>query len=148
MNIREIEVSVRYKKTHIKPKPKVIKKASDAVELARQMFNLDTMSYQEQLILMCLNSANHVIGYRVISTGSINASIIEPKMIFTIALQCCATSIILFHNHPSGNLEPSLEDIAVSKQVKEAGKIMEIRLLDHIIVTEDDFTSIAERQLL
>lgn len=146
MNIREIEVSVKYNKTKIKPKK--IRSAQDAVDVARYMFNENMLGCQEQIVLLCLDSACQVIAYRVISTGSISAAILEPKMVFTIALQCFATSIILLHNHPTGNTEPSREDIAITRQIAEAGKILEIKLLDHVIIADDEHTSLAERGLI
>ena len=103
---------------------------------------------RERFIVFWLNSANRVIGFEVISEGILNSSLVHPREIFRGAIVATCASIIVAHNHPSGNGEPSAEDIAITKQVLQAGKIVGIPLRDHIIFTEESFTSFAERGLL
>ncbi|MBP9211638.1 MAG: DNA repair protein RadC [Bacteroidetes bacterium] len=103
---------------------------------------------QEQFMVVSLSSANKVIRDRVITTGLLNASLTHPREVFREAILEQAAGIILLHNHPSGNPEPSREDIAVTKQIVEAGKIIGISVHDHIIIAGDEFTSLMERGLM
>lgn len=103
----------------------------------------------EHMVGLYLNSANRLIGLRTISMGILNSSLVHPREVFKIACMMPAASIIISHNHPSGNAEPSSEDLAITKQLVEAGKILGIPLHDHIIITEHNgYTSFAERGLL
>lgn len=104
---------------------------------------------REHMVGLYLNSANRLIGIHTITIGILNSSLVHPREVFKIALMMSAASIIISHNHPSGNTEPSSEDLAITKQLAEAGKILGIPLHDHIIVTEHNgYTSFAERGLL
>ncbi len=103
---------------------------------------------KEKFIVVCLNSANKVTKFEAISVGSLNSSVVHPREIFKFAIENSSASIILVHNHPSGNLEPSNEDIAITKKMVEAGKILNIEVLDHIIVGGNSFTSLVERRLM
>lgn len=104
---------------------------------------------REHMVGLYLNSANRLIGLHTISIGILNSSLVHPREVFKLAYMMNAASIIISHNHPSGNTEPSSEDIAVTKQLTEAGKILGIPLQDHIIVTEHNgYTSLAERGVL
>ncbi|NUN69968.1 MAG: DNA repair protein RadC [Bacteroidetes bacterium] len=103
---------------------------------------------QEQFMVVALSSANKVIRDRVITTGLLNASLTHPREVFREAILEQAAGIILLHNHPSGNPEPSREDIAVTKQIVEAGRIIGIAVHDHIIIAGDTFTSMMERGLM
>jgi DNA repair protein RadC len=101
------------------------------------------------MVGLYLNSANRLIGIHTISMGILNSSLVHPREVFKLAYMMSAASIIISHNHPSGNVEPSSEDLAITKQLVEAGKILGIPLHDHIIVTErNGFVSFAERGLL
>jgi len=103
---------------------------------------------KEKFLVVCLNSANKVTKFEAISVGSLNSSVVHPREIFKFAIENSSASIILIHNHPSGNLEPSSEDIAITKKLVEAGKILNIEVLDHIIVGGNSFTSLVERRLM
>ena len=100
---------------------------------------------KETFHTLLLNSANHVFRDVVISEGILNASIVHPREVFRIAITESAASVILLHNHPSNSTEPSLEDINITKQLVEAGKLIEIKVLDHIIIAGNSFTSMARR---
>jgi len=103
----------------------------------------------EHFVGLYLNSANRLIGMRTISMGILNSSLVHPREVYKLAYMMHAASLIVSHNHPSGNTEPSSEDIAITKQLAEAGKILGIPLHDHIIITEHNgYTSFAERGLL
>ena len=103
---------------------------------------------RERFIVFWLSSANRVIGFEVVTEGTLNASLVHPREVFRGAIVATCASIIIAHNHPSGNCEPSKEDVSITKQIVEAGKIIDINVHDHIIFTDHSFTSFAERGLL
>ncbi|PIQ78736.1 MAG: hypothetical protein COV79_05080, partial [Parcubacteria group bacterium CG11_big_fil_rev_8_21_14_0_20_41_14] len=94
-------------------------------------------SPQEHFVALFLNTRNGLLGWREISRGTLNANLVHPRETFAPAVQLMAAAIIVAHNHPAGNPEPSREDIAVTKQLRDAGKLLGIPLLDHLIVTEN-----------
>lgn len=102
----------------------------------------------ESFYIAMLNTANIVISIKKISEGSLNSSVVHPREVFRIAVIESAASIIALHNHPSGNTEPSKEDISLTKQIALAGTMMSIQLLDHIIIAGETFTSLRERGYL
>ena len=102
----------------------------------------------EHFLVAMLNTANVLTDYVVHTVGGLASSIVEPRAIFQAAILCNANSIILMHNHPSGNPEPSREDIKITRQITEAGKLLGIPVYDHIIMTYQGHTSLAERNLL
>ena len=103
---------------------------------------------QEVFIVVLLNSANKIIKEITITKGLLNSSLTHPREVFRHAIVEHAASVILMHNHPSGNPEPSQEDISTTKQIVEAGKVVGIPVHDHIIVAGGNFTSLAERGLI
>ncbi len=102
----------------------------------------------ETFHVVLLNTANQIIRHVPVSDGSLNAVLIHPREVFRLAIAETAAAVILVHNHPSGNTEPSREDIAITRQLVDAGRIVDIRVLDHIIIAGDAYTSFAERHLL
>ncbi len=103
---------------------------------------------KERFIVVCLNSSNKIIKHETISIGSLNSSVVHPREIFKVAIDCSSASIILIHNHPSGNPEPSNEDIRITKKVVESGKILDIPIFDHLIIAGDTYTSFVEKRLI
>lgn len=103
---------------------------------------------QEHMKLLMLNTKARLIGETDISKGTVNASLVSPRELFIEALQKNAVSIILLHNHPSGDPTPSKEDILITKRIKEAGNLIGIELLDHIIIGNNCYTSLAEENLV
>ena len=104
---------------------------------------------REQVIVCCLDNKNAPISINVVSMGTLNASLIHPREIFKTAILSNSASIILFHNHPSGQTQASTEDINITKRIKEAGVLMGIELIDHIIIgSEGRFLSLKEEGLL
>ena len=103
---------------------------------------------REEFLICLLDTANAFVGLSVVSIGGLAASIVEPRQVFKTAVLANAAAIILAHNHPSGNLEPSREDIRITRQLVEAGKLMSIPVHDHLIITTDGYTSLAERGIL
>lgn len=119
-----------------------IKSPKDVVEVLQQLIGFND---REHCILLTLDTKNQINAIHTISIGSLNSSIVHPREVFKLAIKTNAASIILSHNHPSGNPEESKEDINISKRLKEAGKILGIELLDHIIVVEDSYRSLREQ---
>lgn len=116
--------------------------------LARTLMPRLRQRRTETFIVVLLNAANQIIRQVNVSDGSLNAVLIHPREVFRLAIAESAAAIILAHNHPSGNTEPSDEDIAITRQLVEAGRIVDIRILDHVIIAGDDYTSFVERGLL
>jgi len=102
---------------------------------------------KEKFIVVCLNSANKIIKHETISVGNLNSSVVHPREIFKVAIDNSSASIILIHNHPSGNPEPSNEDIRITKKIVETGKIMDIPVFDHLIIAGETYTSFIEKRL-
>ena len=102
--------------------------------------------HKEHFYIIALNSRNHSI--TEVSVGSLNASIVHPREVFSEAIKNKAASVIFVHNHPSGDPEPSEGDLVITKRLVEAGKILDIEVVDHIIVTSNNFLSFKERKLL
>jgi DNA repair protein RadC len=117
--------------------------SKDAADYARQFYGSDIEMY-ESVFLILLNAANNTIGWVKVSQGGITGSVIDVKMIAKYSVQSLASSVILVHNHPSGNIMPSVEDDNVTKNVKEGLNLLDIRLLDHIILTEDRYYSYSD----
>lgn len=103
---------------------------------------------KEAFWVLLLNRANGLIKKEQISSGGISGTVADPKIIFKAALDQYASSIVLIHNHPSGNLKPSSADINLTKKMKEAGKLLEIPVLDHIIFGDEGYLSFADEGLL
>jgi DNA repair protein RadC len=103
---------------------------------------------KERFVVFILNSKNAVQAVEFVSEGTLNASLVHPREVYRAAVLGIGAAIIVAHNHPSGNPEPSREDIEITNQLREAGKIMGIPLHDHLVFTEHGFTSFAARGLM
>jgi len=101
---------------------------------------------KEGFIVFCLDTDLRVISREIISIGTLNSCVIHPREIFRTAIIRSANSIIIVHNHPSGNLSPSKEDLSITKQLKKAGEILNIPLLDHVIVSNQGYRSIKDKE--
>ncbi|MEM1118835.1 MAG: JAB domain-containing protein [Bacteroidota bacterium] len=104
----------------------------------------DQLEWVEEFNLLLLNRANRVLAFYNVSKGGQAGTVVDAKVVFAAALKLKATGIILAHNHPSGNLHPSMQDIAVTKKLVEGGKLLDITILDHLIVTPYGYYSFAE----
>ena len=102
----------------------------------------------ESVLLVMLDNKGHLLGERTISKGTVNASLLSPREIFIQALKFDASSIILIHNHPSGDPSPSRQDRVITRQIYESGKLMNIPLIDHIIIGDHTYSSFKELGLL
>lgn len=108
----------------------------------------DKMQYVEETYILLLNRANKPLGFSKLSIGGTAGTVVDTKVVFQTALKANASSIVLCHNHPSGNLKPSDADIKITKAIKEAGKIMEIPLVDHLIITDEGYFSFADEGII
>ncbi len=106
--------------------------------LINRVYDEETIGYRETFKVLLLNNGNKIIGYTTISEGGLTSTIVDVRVIMQTALVSNASSIILTHNHPSGNVKPSYQDDNLTKKIKAACELMDIRLLDHIIVTPYD----------
>ena len=144
-NIAEIEVSYKSK---VKPGDRVqITNSRASVEVLRSVWS-GNMELYEEFVILCLNRANKVLGWVKVSQGGITGTVVDSRLIFGIALKAAASSIILRHNHPSGNTKPSDEDISITKRLREAGKLLDIAVLDHVILTAESYYSFADENLI
>ena len=124
------------------------KKITSPADVAEIFIPLLRDELKEQFVVVCLSSANKIIRYERISLGNLNSSVVHPREIFKLAIENNSASIILIHNHPSENPEPSNEDISITRKIVEAGKIMDIPVFDHIIIAGSSYTSFVERRLI
>ena len=108
----------------------------DAAEIAAKFFE-DMSSDREIFAVMLLNTKNRVIGINVVSVGSLTASVVHPREVFKAACLANATNIILTHNHLSGDPAPSKEDISITSRLVQAGRLMDIPVLDHIVIGDN-----------
>jgi len=109
----------------------------------------DDINLRERFICLYLSRNNRVIGHYTVSVGAFNGTVVDPRLVFIPALLHGASAIILAHNHPSGNLTPSKADLDITKKIKDAGKMLDIPILDHIILTpEGEYTSLADEGLM
>ncbi len=132
--VSEIEISY---KPAIGSKPEVTS-SSDAYLILKEHYPENQIALKEYFVVMYLNQANRVIGVQRLSIGGLTSAVADVRLLFGTALKILATGIVISHNHPSGNNRPSLQDRNLTKQVKEAGKLLDIKLLDHLILTPDD----------
>lgn len=144
--VTEVEIIYRNKR---KPseRPKITRSA-DAFDLLLQSWDMNKIELVEQFKIILLNRSNACIGIADISRGGVSACVVDPKIIFSIALKTLASGIILAHNHPSGNTKPSEADIELTKKLSKGGKYLEINILDHLIVTPHTYYSIADEGLI
>jgi len=129
----------------VSPKIEIIHGPEDVAHFAMPKFRFED---KEHFAIMVLNTKNHIIAMPDISVGSLTASVVHPREVFREALRYPVASIVLLHNHPSGDPSPSHEDIAVTRRLKKAGEVMDIPVLDHIILGDNRFTSLKEKGLM
>jgi DNA repair protein RadC len=123
---------------------KKIQSPEDVFEIVQKVIKASEYA-EENLWLITLNTKNDITGIFTVSTGSLNSSIVHPREVFKRAVLQNAASIIICHNHPSGDPAPSKEDINITKRLKEAGDLIGIKLLDHLIIGDNSYTSLKEK---
>jgi len=142
------EVELIYKsKVKASERPR-ISDSRGAYALLMFHWDLDKIELVEEFKVIFLNQANRVLGIFNVSSGGITGTVADPRLIFSAALKACACNIMLAHSHPSGNLKPSRADEELTNKFKNAGQFLDIRVLDHLIVTKDQYFSFADEGLL
>lgn len=144
-NLSEIEVSY---KTKVKASERIKINTSKDVESAFREIWSDNIELKEEFYIMLLNRANKILGWHKVSEGGISGTVVDPKIIFSIALKGLASSIIIAHNHPSGNLNPSEQDRSLTGKLREVGILLEIPILDHVILSAEGYFSFADEGLI
>jgi DNA repair protein RadC len=144
---------VRYTVTTFKVRPEVCDvgertgTSEDVVRIARPIFaELD--ADKEHFVLLALNNKNRINGSKVISTGTLTATLIRPGDVYAAALELRAAAVVFVHNHPSGDPAPSQEDLEITRRLRECGEMLAIRVLDHVILGADRYYSFSDRGLL
>lgn len=145
---RVAEVELVYKtKVKASERPK-INSVKDCYQLLKELWNENTIEMQEEFKVMLLNRGNKVIGVYEASSGGLTGTVADPRLILAVAIKSLAVSIILSHNHPSGNLKPSRADEEMTQKIKVAASYHDIRVIDHIIITSEGYYSFADEGLL
>jgi DNA repair protein RadC len=140
-------LELRAKKTPTNFEKVKIVSSKDAFKLISQ-FYFDDIDIFESFFILCLNRNNQTIAYAKISQGGVSGTVVDIKLIAKYAIDCLASGVILAHNHPSGNLKPSPEDIKITERAREALKILDIQVLDHVILTSDGYYSFGDEGII
>ncbi len=142
------EITITYNKKHLSPR--TIKTSAEAEAVARTIVELNNLqiNMKEYFFMILLNNAGKVIGYHIVSEGGISATVTDARIAFATALKALATGMVLVHNHPSGYMEASNEDKVTTKRFEKIGIVMEIKLMDHIILGENEYFSFRDEGLL
>lgn len=143
-NIPDFEI--KYKTGTVKKK--TLTSSADAADVLRQLYDSNTLEYTESFILLLLNQANKTIGWEMISKGGITGTVADPRVILKTVLLSGAVNFMVSHNHPSGNLQPSKADKELTTKLKEAASFMELKLIDHVIITAESYFSFADEGLI
>lgn len=139
-----MELGRRRKDTHMDGKVRITSSTLVADLMTPLLADLN----HEEFWVLLLNRSNEVIHQYMVSKGGISSTVIDVRMILKTALERYATSMILCHNHPSGNLTPSDADLQITRKIKDAGRIMEVQVLDHLIITQKNYYSFADNGIL
>lgn len=142
------EVELIYKsKVKACERPKITT-SKDAYNILMKCWDENKIEFVEQFKVLFLNQAKKVLGMYEVSTGGVSGTVADPRVIFVAALKSNCSSIVIAHNHPSGNLKPSRHDEALTQKIKSGGEFLDIKLLDHLIVTNETYFSFADEGLL
>lgn len=140
------EIKVSYSNKALKQEK--ITCSFDSHQLFEASWNKDIIEFQEEFKVLLLNKANNVLGVYNASKGGVSGTVADAKIIFSVALKCHASALVLAHNHPSGSLKPSEADKKLTRTFIEAGKLLDILVLDHIIITSSNYFSFADEGLI
>jgi DNA repair protein RadC len=142
------EMKVEYYPT-VKPKERqALHRSSEVYQYIKKIFQPGQINYRETFFVLNLDNRNRVISHMRVSEGGTTGTVVDKKIVFQCALLANAHSIILTHNHPSGTTTPSEADKLITRQIIDAGKFLDIKVLDHLIVTEDSYLSFADDGIL
>ena len=144
------EVSVGYKRTDLDDTlvKTQIRNSDHAAKFFRGIFPDEVMEHHEEMWIGYLNNANRPIGFMQLSKGNANSTVVGIKALVQGAVMCNASGVVMMHNHPSGNKTPSEADITLTSRIKKGLELFDIKLVDHIILTLESYTSMAEEGLM
>lgn len=143
------EIHIRYKERIPAPFWKQIKSSKDAAELLYQTWNTDTIAVHESFKIVLLNNSNKVKGIYQISQGGITTTLVDLRILFAVVLKTLSVGILLAHNHPSGKLQASQPDRDITQKIKQAARLFDVKVLDHIIITPNGgYLSFADQGIL
>lgn len=145
------EIQLKYIPTEIKARDYgKIRSSKDAYDFIYSLYNPDTIGLKETFMVIFLNRASNIIGYNIHSSGGIDSTVLDIRLICAAAIKCAATSVIIAHNHPSGNLQPSEKDKKSTRNINKALEIFNICLLDHLIIspTKTQYNSFVDNGIL
>jgi len=138
------EVQVSYKPDYnINERPKITS-SNQTFQLLKSQWDMGKIAFLEEFKVLLLNRSNRVLGIVDISMGGVSGTYVDPKVVFATALKANCSSIILVHNHPSQDLKPSDADIKLTKRLAECGKLLDIIVWDHVIISESSYYSFAD----
>jgi DNA repair protein RadC len=140
---RPPKLRIVYSRKNRDKKLSTIKTSNEAYEVFKSIWS-SQIETREEMYVLFLDNASQVLGYNILSSGGITGTVADLRLIFSVALESLATKIIIAHNHPSGNLNPSEADTALTRKIYNAGKVMDITLLDHLIITVKGYYSFAD----
>lgn len=140
------EYSLKYNKTGIDTR--IIRNSTDTSEVLREVFDADEINIYECFYILLLNNSLKVQGYAKISQGGITHTIADTKLIAKYAIDSLASNVVLAHNHPSGNTTPSGQDKQLTDNIVKALQLLEVKVIDHIIITDSDYFSFSDSGLL
>ena len=144
---RVSEIEISYSPAVKSSERITITSSADAERVFRRIWG-QPIELRECFYALFLNRANKVLGYFLVSVGGITGTVVDPRCVYQAALKASAVGILLAHNHPSGNPTASDADKMITKQLKEAGKLLDINLLDHLILMPEGYTSFADEGML
>lgn len=140
--VAEVTLSYRPK---IRPSQRpTVETSSDVYDILVGFWNMDQIELRETFCVILLNTKSKVLGIVELSNGGFSSTVADIRMVFSVALKACARSIIVAHNHPSGNLKPSSADIDLTRKLVAAGKILELPVHDHLILSSEGYFSLAD----
>lgn len=147
-NLAELKVSYkrgRPRDDRQEKMPWVLTSPMSCEKYLRTLWDKDTIDLREEFVMVCLNASLEVLGWVKLHTGGLNSTLVDPRLVFGVALQTASSAIVVAHNHPTGNLTPSEHDIEMTKRLIEGARLLDIRFLDHLILNRHGYVSLMER---
>lgn len=123
-----------------------LNQSKEVYETVKKSWNMDTIEIQEEFKVLLLNRYNELLGIYPLSKGGSSGTIVDAKLVYSVALKANASNIIFIHNHPSGNIKPSESDIRLTEKLKKGGELLDIMVIDHIIISKDTYYSLADHR--
>jgi DNA repair protein RadC len=144
---RLAELKAVYRRRTSRKGPRV-EMPADVVAYLRKVWDNDTLDLREDCLLICLNGAHEVLGWIRVASGGMDSALVDPRLVFGVALQTGAVAIIFAHNHPSDSTKPSEDDRALTRRLADGAKLLGIRFLDHVILGRSGSFSFSDAGLL